>query len=360
MSRLAKILRNPRRFFRDAATKQHLARQWRAQERERGPDAPTALLVGFARWKTFIFDYLPGYRIVLLSTGAELSSATMRSILDYPRPHVFTWSYRFPPELEAFCRLHEVPLTFVEDGFIRSVGLGADRTSPMSLVFDHLAMHFDRSRPSQLENLLQTYDFAGDAPLMARAEALAGRMLHEGLTKYQLPARRRVTEVLQPARPRILVLGQVEDDLSIRYGAEKLFTGNELVQAAQAENPTAQILYRPHPESLAFRKPHYSRPEDVAHLATILGTEFGIGDCLDHADKVYTVTSLAGFEAALRGKTVVTLGAPFYSGWGFTEDRIVVPRRTRRLTTLEVLAGAYLIYPRTCNLAQCAGPNVDG
>src|SRR5690606_35749296 len=115
---------------------------------------------------------------------------------------------------------------------------------------------------------------------------------------------------------------------------------------AAEENPGAQILYRPHPEALAYAKAHYSKPHDVAHIATILGPDFGIGDCLDNADMVYTVTSLAGFEAALREKHVVTLGAPFYSGWGFTEDRLPVARRTRQLTPLEVLGGAYLLYPK--------------
>lgn len=349
MSRLGKLLRHPRRFFRDAAIRRQTAALWANPRPDLPPDAPTALFVGFARWKSFILDYLPDHRPVLLSTNAALPAAAMQSILTYPRPHVFTWSYRFPPELEGFCRQHGVPITFVEDGFIRSAGLGADRTVPMSLVFDDLAMHFDRSRPSQLEMLLQAHDFAGDAPLMARAEALSLRMREEGLTKYQLPSQRRVAEVPRPGKARILVLGQVEDDLSIRYGAERVITGNELVRLAAAENPSAQILYRPHPEALAYSKPHYSRPEDVAGIATILGPDYAIGDCLDHADKVYTVTSLAGFEAALRGKPVVTLGTPFYSGWGFTEDRLPVPRRTRRLTPIEVLAGAYVLYPRLIN-----------
>ena len=33
-----------------------------------------------------------------------------------------------------------------------------------------------------------------------------------------------------------------------------------------------------------------------------------------------TMTSLAGFEALLRGKPVTTHGQPFYAGWGLTED----------------------------------------
>jgi capsular polysaccharide export protein len=58
------------------------------------------------------------------------------------------------------------------------------------------------------------------------------------------------------------------------------------------------------------------------------------------------MTSLVGFEALLRGLAVVTYGQPFYAGWGLTHDHAPVPRRTRRLTLDELVAGALLRYPR--------------
>jgi capsular polysaccharide export protein len=42
---------------------------------------------------------------------------------------------------------------------------------------------------------------------------------------------------------------------------------------------------------------------------------------------------------------VATYGAPFYAGWGLTEDRVSLPRRTRRLTLDELVAGALILYP---------------
>ena len=62
-------------------------------------------------------------------------------------------------------------------------------------------------------------------------------------------------------------------------------------------------------------------------------------------DELHTLTSLAGFEALLRGKTVVCYGQPFYSGWGLTSDMIPVARRTRQLTLNELVAGALMLYP---------------
>jgi capsular polysaccharide export protein len=68
---------------------------------------------------------------------------------------------------------------------------------------------------------------------------------------------------------------------------------------------------------------------------------------LDHVDEVWTMTSLLGFEALIRGVKVVTFGAPFYAGWGLTEDRGDVPPRRRATVSLESLAHATLIdYPR--------------
>jgi len=63
------------------------------------------------------------------------------------------------------------------------------------------------------------------------------------------------------------------------------------------------------------------------------------------ADEVHTLTSLLGFEALLRGRPVVTYGAPFYAGWGLTEDRLAFPRRSRQLSLEQLIAGALILYP---------------
>ena len=62
-------------------------------------------------------------------------------------------------------------------------------------------------------------------------------------------------------------------------------------------------------------------------------------------DEVHTLTSLIGFAALLHGRKVVTYGAPFYAGWGLTEDLIMLPRRSRRLSLDELVAGALILYP---------------
>jgi len=76
---------------------------------------------------------------------------------------------------------------------------------------------------------------------------------------------------------------------------------------------------------------------------------------LDQVDEVHTLTSLAGFEALLRGKRVVCYGLPFYAGWGLTEDKLSFPtgRRGRKLHLDDLVAGALLLYP--CYLSRQTG-----
>jgi capsular polysaccharide export protein len=68
---------------------------------------------------------------------------------------------------------------------------------------------------------------------------------------------------------------------------------------------------------------------------------------LGSVEEVWTMTSLMGFEALIRGRRVTTLGVPFYAGWGLTRDLATVPPRRRAEPDLAALVHACLIdYPR--------------
>ena len=70
-----------------------------------------------------------------------------------------------------------------------------------------------------------------------------------------------------------------------------------------------------------------------------------MGTLLTQVDEVHVLTSLAGFEALLRGKLVACYGLPFYAGWGLTQDVVTLPRRRRRLSLNELIAGTLIVYP---------------
>ena len=231
----------------------------------------------------------------------------------------------------------------IEDGFVRSRGLGAELVPPLSLVCDDLGIYYDPSRESRLERLIaDRADLRPDQRL--RAEALIKRLRDLRLSKYNLGG---ACPDLPPGH-RILVPGQVEDDASIRLGAgDEVTTNLALLERARADNPDAVILYKPHPDVEAGLRPGAIAEADAAGLADTVLTGANPAALLDAVQEVWTMTSLLGFEALIRGARVTTTGAPFYAGWGLTRDLGRVPARRAARPTLEGLVHAALIdYPR--------------
>ncbi|MFC6637633.1 capsular polysaccharide biosynthesis protein [Sulfitobacter sp. JBTF-M27] len=230
----------------------------------------------------------------------------------------------------------------VEDGFLRSKGLGAELIPPLSLVCDDLGIYYDPARPSRLEKWITTRsDLRPDQH--ARAQRLIERLRDAGLSKYNLSAKPPDMSPL-PQGKRILVPGQVEDDASIRTGTDQVQTNRALLEAVRAAHPAAQILFKPHPDVEAGLR---DGGTDAGELADMVLRQTDLIALLGQIDEVWTMTSLLGFEALLRGVPVTTLGAPFYAGWGLTRDLGDVPPRRRAEPSLEGLVHATLIdYPR--------------
>lgn len=235
----------------------------------------------------------------------------------------------------------DLPLVRVEDGFLRSRGLGARLVPPLSLVTDSVGIYYDPGAESALERLVA----AGPPPGgERRAERLIARIVRAGLTKYNLAG-----TVLPdlPAGRRILVPGQVEDDASIRLGAGGERTNLAALERVRAENPGAVVIYKPHPDVEAGLRPGAVPSEAAARFADAIIGGASPAALIDAVDEVWTMTSTLGFEALLRGKPVTCLGMPFYAGWGLTRDLAPAPPRRRARPTLAAFAHAALIaYPR--------------
>ena len=233
----------------------------------------------------------------------------------------------------------------VEDGFIRSSGLGAELVPPLSLVTDDLGIYYDPSQPSRLEVMITARAHLREDQ-QSRATALITRLRETALSKYNLRGTPLALDDL-PAGKRILVPGQVENDASILTGTQTVRTNLALLEATRAAHPDAVILYKPHPDVEAGLRPGAIDRAEAAKLATRVIENADPIALLAHVDEVWTLTSLLGFEALLRGLPVTTLGAPFYAGWELTTDLGFVPPRRRATPTLEGLVHATLIdYPR--------------
>lgn len=282
----------------------------------------------FSAWKrSALRQCFPDARVVFIARAADAPAGGVLAV----------WGMkRVPNELTTNVRILRI-----EDGFLRSVGLGADLIRPMSWVVDVRGIYYDPTRPSDLEYLLANTAF--DPPTVQRAACLRERIVAEGLTKYNVG----VSTWQRPAGVGtvILVPGQVESDASLAYGAPQIRTNIALLRAVRQKNPKAHVIFKPHPDVLAGLRAQGAGEEDALRCCDELVTEVAMGDLLLAVDEVHVLTSLTGFEALLRGKPVTCYGQPFYSGWGLTVDVVPNPRRTRRLLLDELVAGALIEYP---------------
>ncbi|PYE32827.1 capsular polysaccharide export protein [Idiomarina fontislapidosi] len=297
--------------------------EWIARQRDYRCAFPTQLLAErFPRWKKpYIEQYLDGTDLTFLPRHAE------------------------PPENTPYVgwgRKAQVARISVEDGFIRSVGLGADLTAPKSWVIDDLGMYYDATRPSRLEHILEHTTFSESE--LARAQALQHRLVQEQVSKYNVG-----DDTWQ--RPKlsnrvILVPGQVESDASIQFGSPHLKANIELLEAVRARNPSAYLVYKPHPDVVAgLRKADRARQRLYTLCDAVILTD-NMATLLSKVDEVHTMTSLTGFEALLRDIPVTCYGQPFYAGWGLTSDIYPPQRRTQKRTLVELIAATLIRYPR--------------
>lgn len=231
----------------------------------------------------------------------------------------------------------------MEDGFLRSRGLGAALTPPLSLVLDAPSLYFDAATEGRLDRLIAN---SGDLPLgeIRRAERLISRIQALELTKYNIQSE---MPEFRADRHTILVAGQVEDDVSIQFGAPEIRTNLELLRRAREENRDAFLLWKPHPDVEAGLRKGQVAEADLEGLADLALLNIGASQALMLAREVWTISSTIGFEALLRGIPVTCLGMPFYAGRGLTRDLVPRPPHRRLDVSLQELAHACLIgYPR--------------
>ncbi|NDW52531.1 capsular polysaccharide biosynthesis protein [Aliiroseovarius sp. PrR006] len=234
----------------------------------------------------------------------------------------------------------------IEDGFLRSRGLGAELVPPLSLVRDDLGIYYDPTRESRLEHHIAAAtalpDHARD-----RATRLIARITENRLGKYNLDRPLPAGLGNLPKGVRILVPGQVEDDASIRLGTSEVSTNLDLLKRARGDNPEAVIIYKPHPDVEAGLRAGRIAPDEAVQYADLIADQADPIALLEHVDALWTMTSTMGFEALLRGVPVTCLGAPFYAGWGLTTDLGQLPERRTARPDLIALTHAVLIdYPR--------------
>ena len=248
----------------------------------------------------------------------------------------------------------------MEDGFIRSNGLGATLLEPLSVVMDDVGVYYDATTPSRLEQILQSISLDDDQA--KRARLLHQSLLDRQVSKYNVG---KVNDALsdslgqlitqKPSAKVRLVVGQVEDDASVQNCTSIIKTNTDLLKRARADHPDDIIIYKPHPDIEAGLR--VGKVDDATlSLADIIAHDTAMPQCLSVCDVVHTISSQTGFEALLRGVAVVCYGTPFYAGFGLTTDVVesdnlpkqaAIARRTRQtpLSLEALIYGTLIDYP---------------
>ena len=318
------------------------------------------LCVGFSLWKRAILRrYLrsKGNQIIFLRDLSALTRSIARHRTE-ELTYIVVWASRPHADVAAYAERQGIPLIRLEDGFLRSTGLGSDWAAPGSLVFDRLGIYYDPRTPSTLEEILATKTFTEEQ--LTEALALREQIVKDRVSKYNTHQDRAFAPQNRPGQRVVLVPGQVADDASVRLGGTAVGDVEELLKRVRHLEPDAHILYKPHPDVLSGNR--------RGHVDQGLGTWFDelvldvpLARCLDVADAVHTISSLVGFEALLREIPVTCHGQPFYSGWGLTRDVSPVARRQRTLTLSMLVAGTLLEYPRYYHFPSgsfCSAPQM--
>ncbi len=315
--------------------------KWLARQRAfHAAEQGRSIAVGFRRWKAA--NIAPFLGLDPTRTTFCHNAEAAAALRLQPQDRIIVWGANAPEDVHQVARASGAQLTFVEDGFIRSIGLGSDFVPAQALVFDRDGLYFDARQPSHLEKLLNERQFTETD--RARARTARRLIVDHQLTKYNIEPTI-VPRWQSAAKHIVLVPGQVEDDASIQYGCGQIRDNLALLRAARQSRPDAYIVYKPHPDVAARNRKGKLHHADALRYADVVETEVSIVSCISACDEVHTMTSLSGFEGLLRSRHVVTYGSPFYAGWGLTEDRLSIPRRTRRLDLDELVAGALLHYP---------------
>ncbi|MCV3463912.1 capsular polysaccharide biosynthesis protein [Campylobacter lari] len=241
---------------------------------------------------------------------------------------------------------HNVKFLLLEDGFLRSLNLGVENSPSFSIVKDDIGIYYDATAPSKLENILNTYGFSTEE--LEQAKKAIELIKKEKLSKYNnnlcLPK-----ELFNDNEERVLIITQVANDASLKFGLADSFLTQDIINEAIKENPNAKIYIKIHPDVLSGKKQSDFNVQDLPSNCVVIKENYNPIELLSHFKKVYTKTSGMGFEALMLGCECVCYGVPFYAGWGLTQDKQACKRRLKKRSLEEVFYAAHILYSEYFN-----------
>ena len=259
----------------------------------------------------------------------------------------------------------------IEDGFIRSVGIGLSNEPALSITLcGDTTAYYDSYNVSSFEEILNSNRVFTDSELYHSKKAI-NLIVENHISKYNdspyLPV-----SIGRDNVQKVLVIDQRYGDESVvRAKADENDFQKMLIDAI-TDNPNADIIIKRHPDAVKGGKGSYfidSRIEFTRNVKNVFLIDYDIHphQLLELVDKVYVCSSGLGFEALLYGKEVICYGVPFYSNWGVTTDRKIESRRQKQRTVEEIFYVSYIEcsryyspeLERVCNIEDCIKYIVD-
>lgn len=284
-------------------------------------------LVGFSLWKRAFMKQFCRHLATNLTFVSQPPSKLKKD------ENMVVWGAKYP-ELKRCIR--------VEDGFIRSSGLGANLCRPSSLSFDNKGIYFDSRSACDLESMLNNTTLTPSN--MNRAEQLIQLIRSSGVSKYNV-GKAADFEISVQDKKIILVVGQVDGDASITTGSPYIKSNEALIDAVNEANPSAYIIYKPHPDVVSGNREGIISKKCLGLCVDKLITDLPLTSLYSKIDELHTMTSLSGFEALVHQVQVHTWGQPFYAGWGLTTDYYPPNRRQKKRLLVELMYIALIKYP---------------
>ena len=307
-----------------------------AQQNHSAPLYDTLYLLGFSFWKrAFLLEFCRP-----LAKRIKFISKKPNPIKEHEK--LLVWGNKYP-ELKHAIR--------IEDGFIRSSGLGSNLARPSSLIIDPLGMYFNAQVNNTLREKLNHIEINDD--MYHRGQALIKLLVDNDINKYNLVGQKEFdlnqynseNKIGKQDQTRLLVVGQVDGDASIVTGSMQITSNEALLWAVRQEYPDAFIIYKPHPDVVAGNREGHISKACLETCVNVYLTDIALTQLYPHIDALHTMTSLSGFEALLRKVTVVTWGQPFYAGWGLTQDKYPPNDRLRTLNLPTLVYICVALYP---------------
>lgn len=232
----------------------------------------------------------------------------------------------------------------LEDGFIHSMSQGRLGAQSWSLVIDSTGIYYDARAPSDLEKLILDSTVSNKEKKIAMLSI--SKITELNITKYN-NTKRTIPDSLKKLKDTVLVVDQVDGDLSIKYSLAEKHSFQHMYEAALRENPTSNILIKTHPDVINGKKRgcidlQQNLPKNVQIITENINSLL----LIKQARSIYVVSSQMGFDALLLRKRVICFGAPFYAGWGLTDDRLdpTLPVFERRNKSIDIETLFYLSY----------------